>query len=92
VRVALPTLEFDDDSRKAIRASAGKAGMATRAECVEFAENAVEVALENVEELYLENPVDELEDDEIEDDEIEGIPNADFEELEDDLRIVDHWI
>jgi hypothetical protein len=80
VRVALPTIDFDDDSRRAIRARLGSWGKATRAECVSFAEDAIGHALTAVEE------------EELEDDEIEGIPNADFEELEDDLRIVDHWI
>jgi hypothetical protein len=111
VRVALPTIDFDDDSRRAIRARLGSWGKATRAECVSFAEDAIGYALTAVEEEeledelpgadlqldglerhHLQNPAAEPEDEDDEDDEIEGIPNADFEELEDDLRIVDHWI
>ena len=99
MRVALPTVDFDDDARRAIRASRGETGKATRVECAEFAENCIEFALRDVADHSLENPADELDDDELlddelddDDEEIEGIPNADFEELEDDLHIIDSWI
>lgn len=113
MRVAIPTLDFDDGERRAIRAQLGRAGKATRDECVGFVESCVanaldeldddelddddllgaEYVLDGLERHYLQNPADQLDDDEDEEDEdeIAGIPNADFEELEDELRIVDGW-
>lgn len=78
--MAIPTLEFSDEERRAIRSMLGQSGKATRAECVAFVEECLAAALSDVE------------DEEDEEEEIEGIPHEDFEELEDELRIADRWI
>ena len=49
MRVAIPTIDFDDDARAAVRASYGETGKATRADCVTFAEAAVRSALADLE-------------------------------------------
>ena len=46
MRVAIPTIDFDDDARAAVRASDGETGKATRADCVAFAQAAIRSALE----------------------------------------------
>ena len=64
MRVALPTVEFSSDARLAISARNENDWPATRSECVEFAIEAIDAVLEDLEFQYLEVSEDQQEDDE----------------------------
>ena len=58
MKVALPTIDFEDVDRRGVRAALGRSGLATRAECVDFALEAIDNALESAS-LYYDDDQDE---------------------------------
>ena len=58
MKVALPTIDFEDVDRRGVRAALGRSGLATRAECVDFALEAIDNALESAA-LYYDDDQDE---------------------------------
>ena len=65
MKVALPTIDFEDVDRRGVRAALGRSGLATRAECVAFALEAIENALESAAMYYDEDDEHQEEDDEL---------------------------
>ena len=58
MKVALPTIDFEDVDRRGVRAALGRSGLAPRAECVDFALEAIDNALESAS-LYYDDDQDE---------------------------------